>query len=126
MKKYALLAIALIGFGVSAAQAQVVPVYDAISDETSGTTTGSAPHTYMGQGFSMSNAGGSTPTVTQLRIGEFVIASAAAPVNYALVRGRVQFFSTYDTTATGTTVAFSNPIGGPIVFTRAADRESDH
>jgi len=117
MKRLIAFATLVCAVTASTAQAQPVLVYDAISDQTAGTTTGTNPHTYMGQGFSMSNAAGNTPMITGFRIGEFVIASAAAPVNYGLVRGRVQFWGTYDTTATGTAIVFSNPIGGPVVFT---------
>jgi len=87
-------------------------IYDAVSDLATYTTSTSVPHTYMGQSFSVSNAGGSTPIVTSMKLGEFIVGAQT----YAGVRLRIQFWGTFDPTATGATSVFSNPIGSPIVF----------
>src|SRR5438045_3543439 len=64
MKRLIIFAAMVCAVAASTAQAQPVLVYDAISDQTAGTTTGTNPHMYMGQGFSMSNAAGNTPMIT--------------------------------------------------------------
>lgn len=92
-------------------QAQSV-IYDAISDLSSATTTSSVPHTYMGQAFNTTADAGSTPLVTSMQLGMFVIGAQ----NFADVHVRLQFWGTFDPSASGATSVFSNPIGSPIVF----------
>jgi hypothetical protein len=98
------------------AAAQTVFVYDAVSDISTLTTTASVPHTYVGQAFNISSVAGSTPQITSMRLGTFVLGAQ----NDAFSRLRVQFWGTFDPTATGTTLVFSNPIGSPLVFNTGA------
>jgi hypothetical protein len=112
MKKVLLLVAIAAMATASGAQAQTVLIYDATSDLTTGTTTGSVPHTYTGQAFSVSNGGGSSPQVTGIRVFEFVIGAQTIPFSQA----RIQIWGTFDPTATGTTQVFSNAIGAPLVF----------
>jgi hypothetical protein len=113
MRRIVLLTALALLVGQSTARAQVF-VYDAISDLTSLTTTGNVPHTYMGQAFNTNGAGGTTPQVTSMKLGLFVIGAHT----YTDVQARVQFWGTFDPTVQGTdtTSVFSNPVGGPTVF----------
>jgi hypothetical protein len=111
MRRIVFLAALAVVLGQVPAQAQVI-VYDSISDLASFTTTGSVPHTYMGQAFNTTSDGGPTPTITAMKLGIFIIGAHT----YADVHARVQFWGTFDPTATGTTSAFSNPVGSPTVF----------
>src|SRR4051794_4940241 len=105
--------LALLCLGERCVQAQAV-VYDAISDLTSFTTTSSVPHTFMGQAFNTSNAGGAMPQVTQVQVGMFVLGAQS----FSNVRVRLQLWGSFDPAAAGATNAFSNPLGGgPSVFT---------
>jgi PEP-CTERM motif len=100
-----------IGTGAASAQ-PTASIYDAISDLTSATATGSTPHTYIGQAFNVTGAGGATPQVTSMKVGLFILGAQT----YTDVQGRVQFWGTFDPTATGATSVFSNPVGGLLAF----------
>ena len=95
--------------GQSSVRAQIA-VYDGLTGLSTVTTTGSVPHTYMGQAFSVADPGGGAPVhISKLEVIMFYIGAAAS---YADTKLNVQFWGTYDPTATGTSVVFSNPIGG--------------
>jgi len=104
--------IALLALLVFVAPARAAIIYDAVSDLTTFTTTTSTPHTYTGQGFSVSNVGGASPTVVSMKVGEFIVGAQ----NVAFSRLNVQFWGTYDTSATGTNTVMSNAIGAQITF----------
>jgi len=102
-------------FACPVAQAQIV--YDAVSDLAAGvgTTTASVPHTFTGQAFNVSNAGGATPSIVSMIAREFVLGVQNIPFSQV----RIQFWGTFDPNAT-TGQAFSNPIGSPRVFSTGA------
>jgi hypothetical protein len=86
--------------------AQTAVIYDGLNAGTVPTFTTSVPHTYMGQGFNVANPGtGATIQITSMRI----TMVAAAAVNYAASRLRIQFWDTYNPAAVGTELVFSNP-----------------
>jgi len=87
-------------------------VYDAVSDLTTFTTTTSTPHTYTGQAFSVSNAGGATPTITDAKAGLFVVGAQSV----AGVRLRLQFWGAYNGAGAATDPVFSSPVGAPLSF----------
>lgn len=105
-----ILAIATV-LGGASASAQVT-IYDAVSDQSSFTTTGSSPRTYMGQAFNVSGAAGSMPQVTSATVGMFV----SGAQTFANVQLRLQIWGTFNAAATGAADAFSNPVGGPSTF----------
>src|SRR4051812_33616619 len=113
MKLRHTLLIALLAVVCLGQHAQAVNVYDGISDLTTFTTTASVPHTYMGQAFNVSNAGGATPMVTSMQVGMFVLGAQS----FADVHVRIQLWGAFNPGATGATTVFSNPLGGgPTTF----------
>jgi hypothetical protein len=112
MRRAVFLAVVATVLGLAPARAQVI--YDAVSDLASLTTTGSVPHSYMGQAFNVTGAAGSTPQVGAMKLGLFIIGAHT----YTDIQARVQFWGTFDPSQTtaSTTNVFSNPIGSPLVF----------
>lgn len=91
-------------------------VYDGITGMPSFTTTVSTPHSFTGQAFNLSGAAGSTPQISSMQLGRFVVGAQ----NFAFSRVRVQFWGSFDASATGATQVFSNAIGSPLVFNTGA------
>jgi len=107
------------GAMTSMANAQTV-VYDGLNVGTGATFTSATPRTLMGQGFSITDPA-ATPLVSQIR----VVMVAGGAVNYLASRLNLTLWDTYDATATGTALAFSNSLGtttfntGPVTTTGA-------
>jgi hypothetical protein len=113
MKKYGLLLALLASLCLTQRSLAQATIYDAISGTTSYTTTGTSPGTFMGQAFNTTGAAGATPQVTSMQVAMFVIGAQ----NFAAVQLRLQLWGSFDSTASGTTSVFSNPLGGgPSIF----------
>ncbi|MBS0661493.1 MAG: PEP-CTERM sorting domain-containing protein [Verrucomicrobia bacterium] len=106
-------AIALIA-SASSSSAQTSVIYGGITGATP-TFTGSTPRTYMGQAFNVADPGVAV-AITQLRI--TMVAGVA--LNYADSQLRIQFWDTFNPAATGTALAFSNPVGSTLIFDTGA------
>jgi hypothetical protein len=92
--------------------AQAPTVFDTIHGST-GADIAPAPHTFMGQDFNLlNNVGGPPVSVSWL----IIDLESLAAVSYKDVALRVQFWNTASGATSGTSPAFSNPIGGPIVL----------